>query len=142
MAYYFDRHTTIWKFLIGTVKEQFFIHASTSKVFNALTMPRQITRWFFSKATIPRRKGATYHFIYPDGQEQSGKILDYARGKRFSIEWATILERKIPRTHQGDLYNEAEGHGYNSERQAHGLQERSRLDGEVCRNPCRMGITS
>lgn len=65
-----------------------FIKAPPARVFRALTDPKDLVRWFVSKAEIDLRKGGNFTFVM-DGTTEEHKILKVVKNKLISYTWPT-----------------------------------------------------
>jgi len=70
-----------------TIRLPIFVHASPKRVFDAITRPELLTRWFMDRATISPRKGGSYAFTWEGGPTHTGQIVDFVRGKRMTLTW-------------------------------------------------------
>ena len=70
-----------------TLRLPIFIHAPPARVFRALTVPGDLTRWFMDRATLEPRRGGRYAFTWEGGPTHTGAVLDYVRGKRLTLSW-------------------------------------------------------
>jgi uncharacterized protein YndB with AHSA1/START domain len=70
-----------------TIRLSIFIHASPKEVFDAITKPEILTRWFMDRATLSPRKGGSYSFTWEGGPTHSGRITEFARGKHIVLSW-------------------------------------------------------
>ena len=70
-----------------TIRLPIFVHASPSRVFGAITRPELLTRWFMDRASISLQKGGSYSFAWEGGPTHTGRIVDFARGKRITLTW-------------------------------------------------------
>jgi uncharacterized protein YndB with AHSA1/START domain len=77
------------------VKQRYFVKASPSKVFNAITEPRILKKWFLGTAKLSPRKGGNYTFTWRgDPTLQSGKVLSFVRDKSLSLSWPALQKGK------------------------------------------------
>lgn len=70
-----------------TMRLPVFIHASPRKVFQAISEPKLLTQWFMDHATLQPHKDGTYSFTWEGGPTHTGRVLEFARGKRFTLAW-------------------------------------------------------
>jgi uncharacterized protein YndB with AHSA1/START domain len=70
-----------------TIRLQVFIHRPPKKVFEAISDPDLLARWFVDTASLPQRKGGSYTFGWTDGPTHSGKVVDFARGRYLTLAW-------------------------------------------------------
>ncbi len=77
-----------------SVKQRYFVKASPSKVFTALTEPRVLKKWFLASARLSPRKGGNYTFNWGGEMSQSGKVMSYVRDKSLSLSWPQVQRGK------------------------------------------------
>jgi uncharacterized protein YndB with AHSA1/START domain len=70
-----------------TIRLPVFVHASPKKVFDAVTRPELLTRWFMHRASITPKWGGSYSFSWEGGPTHTGRIVDFVRGKRMTLTW-------------------------------------------------------
>ena len=70
-----------------TVDQEYFIQASPTRVFEAISEPAQLVRWMASEATLAPRKGGAYSFRWRAGYHHEGTVLEFVRGKRLTLAW-------------------------------------------------------
>jgi uncharacterized protein YndB with AHSA1/START domain len=70
-----------------SVKHQYYIRASPSRVFRALTRPEGLVRWLADRAAIVPRKGGEYSLTWDGGPTHTGKILAFQPGKSLTLSW-------------------------------------------------------
>ncbi|MGC2290129.1 MAG: SRPBCC domain-containing protein [Thermoplasmata archaeon] len=78
-----------------TIRMPIFVHASQRKVFEAITKPELLTRWFMDRATISPQKGGRYSFTWEGGPTHTGRIVDFVRGKRITLTWQWPGQEKL-----------------------------------------------
>lgn len=71
-----------------SVRRAFYIRASPRKVFEAITKPGPLAKWFCESAEISLRTGGSYRFIIAGGWEHSGTIARLVPGKSITFRWA------------------------------------------------------
>ena len=72
-----------------------FVQAPPPKVFEALTEPRLLKKWFLESATLSPRKRGNYTFTWQGGYSHSGKVLDYAKDRKLSLSWPAYLKGNL-----------------------------------------------
>jgi len=65
----------------------FEIRAPPHTVFEVLTTPSQIRRWFTAKASIDPAKGGRYSFGWKNGRQRTGRILEWKKDQSLILEW-------------------------------------------------------
>jgi len=71
-----------------TLRLPIYIHASSKRVFRWIVEPKKITRWLSDSAALSRRKGGRYSLGWTDGPTHSGTVLEYSRGRGYTLTWA------------------------------------------------------
>jgi uncharacterized protein YndB with AHSA1/START domain len=71
-----------------------FIKAPPKTVFEYLTDPEKLRKWFVSDAMIPKKKGQPYYFEWATGKRCAGNVISFIPGKRFEVPWS---ERTVVR---------------------------------------------
>ena len=70
-----------------TIQLPIFIHASPSKVFEAISDPAALTLWFVDKAELTPRKGGAYAFTWEGGPTHTGRVLEFVRNRSITLGW-------------------------------------------------------
>jgi uncharacterized protein YndB with AHSA1/START domain len=70
-----------------TIRLPIFIHASPTRVFDAITEPEILTRWFMDRATLSAQKGGSYSFTWEGGPTHTGKVTRFVRGQQMVLTW-------------------------------------------------------
>ncbi len=70
-----------------SVRQQYYLRSSPKKVFKAITNPNRLTRWFCDVAEFSPRKGGRYAFSWKDGPTHTGKVLEFAKGRGWTLTW-------------------------------------------------------
>lgn len=65
-----------------------FIRAPSVTVFEYISSPTKLKKWFVSDASFPSRSGERYFLEWPSGKRCEGKVLSYAVGKKLAFEWS------------------------------------------------------
>ena len=65
----------------------FEIRAPPHTIFETLTTPSKICKWFTAQASIDPAKGGLYYFGWKNGRHRSGKILDWKKDQSLILEW-------------------------------------------------------
>lgn len=71
-----------------------FIRATPQRVFEALTNPNDLERWFFSEARTDPRPGGGYEMTWRSDSDPSkdhiriGRYLEFIPGNKLVFEWA------------------------------------------------------
>jgi hypothetical protein len=82
-----------------------FIRASPKRVFEYLTEPSKLRKWFLSDAMIPKKSGENYFFEWATGKRCAGKVLSFVPGERFEVEWSgrTIVRFSLSAKNRGTI---------------------------------------
>jgi len=70
-----------------TLRLPIFIHAPRKQVFDAISKPELLTKWFMDRATLSSQKGGGYEFTWEGGPTHTGRVLEFERGKRLTLTW-------------------------------------------------------
>jgi uncharacterized protein YndB with AHSA1/START domain len=70
-----------------TVRHQYFLRASPTRVFRAISEPGELTRWLADDAELAPRKGGRYLLRWRDGPTHTGTVLEFVRGRRLTLSW-------------------------------------------------------
>jgi uncharacterized protein YndB with AHSA1/START domain len=73
------------------------IKATPEEVFQAITGPQQIAKWFAPEARVDPRVGGEYFFSWGQGMEGRTTIVAWEPGKHFG----TRSERSVTYSHKG-----------------------------------------
>ena len=72
---------------IPAVHQRFYYAVPPSRVFSALTRPRELTRWFVDKATFAPKKGTAFQFTWRGGYILKGRVNGAVRPRRLDLDW-------------------------------------------------------
>ncbi|MBO0888697.1 SRPBCC domain-containing protein [Candidatus Bathyarchaeota archaeon] len=67
--------------------QSYYLNAPPETVFQALTDPKILVKWFLAKAYVDPREGGDYDFDWLGGFHQSGKITRFEKDKAVSFSW-------------------------------------------------------
>ncbi|MCI4334548.1 MAG: SRPBCC domain-containing protein [Thermoplasmata archaeon] len=70
------------------VDRQFFIRASPSTVFDAISTPRGLASWMVVRAELPAQTGAKYEFEFDGGWRHEGTVQRFRAGRSITLTWA------------------------------------------------------
>ena len=73
------------------IEQVYFFEAPFEKVFQALTDPKILVKWFLSKAKVAPSKGGSYSFDWIGGYHMTGKVKQFERNKAVSFSWSDKL---------------------------------------------------
>lgn len=74
-------------------KLRIFINKPVSKVFNAWTDDRIVSRWFTEKTIIEPRKNGRIYFEWLAGDKMDDKIISISKNRRFTFPFGRHGER-------------------------------------------------
>ena len=77
------------------IRQTYFYDAPPEKVFEALTEPNQLVRWFLSKARVNLRKGGKIEFTWAGGHKMVGKVKRIVAGREVESPGTTISARAM-----------------------------------------------
>jgi len=72
---------------VPQIEQTYYYAASPRKVFQALTEPKQLRRWFLEDATMELREGAPFRFTWRGGYSLKGKVRLVRTGRRLELAW-------------------------------------------------------
>jgi uncharacterized protein YndB with AHSA1/START domain len=70
-----------------TIEQSYYFKASSKKVFQAITDPEILVKWFLSKAKVVPKEGGTYSFEWMGGYHMTGMIKQFEPHKTVSYSW-------------------------------------------------------
>jgi len=76
-----------------SIQQTYFIRASVWTVFQAISEPKWLVRWFLHSAELRPVKGTEYEFVWRGGYRHRGQVLAYVRNRRLSLSWPNRLGR-------------------------------------------------
>jgi len=82
-----------------TIEQSYHFKAPPGRVFDALTEPKGLERWFLSKARLVPKKGGSFLFDWIGGYHMTGKVKQFVPNRIVSFSWTDKLKSgKIART--------------------------------------------
>ena len=75
-----------------TAEQSYFFQATPEEVFNAVTDPKMLVKWFLSKADLVPKEGGTYTFDWIGGYHMTGKVKRFEHNKAVAYSWHDKLE--------------------------------------------------
>ncbi len=91
------------------IEKDFFIKATSQRVFQALTEQAELERWFVAKAELDLRPGGAISFFWGTGVYNVGKILVLEPPHRLSYTWEAEALEPSPTTITFELTAENDG---------------------------------
>jgi uncharacterized protein YndB with AHSA1/START domain len=73
-----------------TLEKELFINATPQRVFQALTEPAELERWFVQKAEVDLRPGGAIRFEWAPDAVEMGTILVLEPPYRLSYSWGAL----------------------------------------------------
>ena len=75
-----------------TVEQSYYFEASLEEVFQGLTNPRILVKWFLSKAMLTPKKNGSYSFDWIGGYHMNGIVKQFTLNKSVSFSWTDKLK--------------------------------------------------
>ena len=72
-------------------KQEYHFQARPRKVFEALTEPKALVKWFLFKAKIDPKTGGTFMFDWIGGYRMVSKLKKYEKDKTVAFSWIDKL---------------------------------------------------
>lgn len=73
---------------VAKVRQVYYIQVPVAKVFDAITNPKMLSKWFLKSATLDREKGGKYSFTaLTHNDTQKGTVLEFIKNKKLAIDW-------------------------------------------------------
>jgi len=69
------------------IEQSYYFEAPPERVFEALTEPEALAKWFLSNAKVDPKKGGTYAFDWIGGYHMTGTVKGFSKGKAVSYSW-------------------------------------------------------
>jgi uncharacterized protein YndB with AHSA1/START domain len=70
-----------------SVSHQYFVRASPTTVFRAITDPKLLVTWLSDRAELALRRGGRYVLGWTDGPTHTGTVLRLVPGKSITLSW-------------------------------------------------------
>ena len=77
------------------VEQEYYYDATPDKVFRALTVPKELKRWFLSDAKIRAKEGSTYKFTWEGGFSHTGEVEKVEIGREVVLTWPDKIKNKV-----------------------------------------------
>ena len=74
-----------------TIEQSYYFKAHPKKVFQAITDPKILVKWFLSKAKVVPSEGGTYSFDWIGGYHMTGMVKQFETNKAVSYSWHDIM---------------------------------------------------
>ncbi len=69
------------------IVQSYHYDAPPERVFDALTNPDTLVKWFLSKAAVESRKGGAYSFDWIGGYHMTGRVKGFDSNKAVAYSW-------------------------------------------------------
>ena len=70
-----------------TAEQSYYFRAPSEQVFQAMTDPKILIKWFLSKAKVVPKKGGSYSFDWIGGYHMNGRIKRFETNHLVSFSW-------------------------------------------------------
>jgi len=80
------------------VQQEYYYDATPQTVFKALTVPKELARWFLKDAKIRPREGSPYTFTWEGGFSHKGKVEKVKIDQELVLSWPDEIEGKLYET--------------------------------------------
>jgi uncharacterized protein YndB with AHSA1/START domain len=98
--------------LTKLLEAAFFFEAPASRVFEALTEPELLLKWFLTRAELEPRAGGKYSFEWNNGYALKGRISRYRKDRALSYTFGSeddIVSFELSRRGKGTLITIRDG---------------------------------
>jgi uncharacterized protein YndB with AHSA1/START domain len=92
--------------LTRPLEQAFFFEAPASRVFQALTEPELLLKWFLTRAEFEPRVNGEYNFEWKSGYALKGRISRYRKNKSLAYTFGSeddIVSFELSRRRKGTL---------------------------------------
>ncbi|HEY4349103.1 MAG TPA: SRPBCC domain-containing protein [Gaiellaceae bacterium] len=69
------------------IRKEIVLPASRDEVWEALTDPRELERWFANDVELDLRPGGEATFRWDNGELRRATVTEFEHGERLSFEW-------------------------------------------------------
>lgn len=80
------------------IEQEYYYDAKPDEVFRALTVPKELTKWFLSDAKIRPKKGSSYTFTWQGGFSHTGKVEKVQADRELVLSWPDKIGDKVYET--------------------------------------------
>jgi uncharacterized protein YndB with AHSA1/START domain len=81
------------------IQQAYFFEVPHAKIFQALTDPKMLVKWFLSRAKVAPNKGGSYSFDWIGGYHMTGEVKEFQANKAVSFSWSDKLKNgKLAKT--------------------------------------------
>ncbi len=69
------------------LRHSYFVRVPPTRLFAAMTEPKQLVRWLCDIAELEPRKGGRYRLGWTDGPVHEGRVVDFLRNRSLRLSW-------------------------------------------------------
>ncbi len=69
------------------IEQSYYFHTPPEHVFDALTNPSLLVKWFLSKAKVEPKAGGTYTFDWIGGYHMTGTVKGFEQDRAVAFAW-------------------------------------------------------
>ena len=80
------------------IEQEYYYDATPEVVFRALTVPKELKKWFLSDAKISPKEGSSYTFTWEGGFSHAGKVERVEPGRKLVLSWPDKIKGKLYET--------------------------------------------
>jgi len=80
------------------IEQEYYYDAAPDAVFRALTVPKELVKWFLKDAKIKPKEGSSYTFIWEGGFSHKGVVEKVEAGRRLVLSWPDTFDGKVYET--------------------------------------------
>jgi uncharacterized protein YndB with AHSA1/START domain len=80
------------------IEQEYYYDAAPETVFRALTVPKELVRWFLSDAKIKPKEGSSYTFTWKGGSSHTGRVEKVEAGRKLVLSWPDEIKGKVYET--------------------------------------------
>jgi uncharacterized protein YndB with AHSA1/START domain len=83
------------------IEQSYYVDAPRERVFQALTEPKMLVKWFLTSAYVDPREGGDYDFDWLNGYHYSGRIMRFEKNETVSYSWGRETRATFELTRKG-----------------------------------------
>jgi uncharacterized protein YndB with AHSA1/START domain len=77
------------------IDQQYYFEAPVGDVFNALTEPEELVKWFLGSARIRPVERTNYTFTWKGGSEHTGEVLKVVPNRNLVLSWPNKIKGRL-----------------------------------------------
>jgi uncharacterized protein YndB with AHSA1/START domain len=77
-----------------TIIQEYYYDADPETVFRALTVPKELVKWFLADARIRLKEGSSYTYTWQGGSSHTGRIEKLEPGRNLVLSWPDEIKGK------------------------------------------------